>query len=51
ARRCAGDDWLPAVRYANAAAALSTMGYGAVGPLPRPDAVRKLLADTDAAAG
>ncbi|HYG43764.1 MAG TPA: sugar kinase [Bordetella sp.] len=51
ARRCAGDDWLPAVRYANAAAALSTMGYGAVGPLPRPDAVRKLLADTEAAAG
>ncbi|MBO9356307.1 sugar kinase [Bordetella petrii] len=44
ARRCAGDDWLAAVRYANAAAALSTTGYGAVAPLPRPDAVRALLA-------
>ncbi|AOB28178.1 MULTISPECIES: sugar kinase [Bordetella] len=43
ARRCAGDDWEPAVRYANAAAALSTTGYGAVGPLPRPEAVRALL--------
>jgi len=44
ARRCAGDDWLAAVRYANAAAALSTTGYGAVDPLPRPDAVRAQLA-------
>lgn len=43
ARRCAGDDWEQAVRYANAAAALSTTGYGAVGPLPRPEAVRALL--------
>jgi 2-dehydro-3-deoxygluconokinase len=36
------------LRYANAAAALTTMGYGAVVPLPRPDAVRKLLAGTAA---
>jgi 2-dehydro-3-deoxygluconokinase len=43
ARRCAGDDWLSAGRYANAAAALSTTGYGAVAPQPRPDAVRALL--------
>lgn len=49
ARRCAGDDWLAAVRYANAAAALSTTGYGAVEPLPRPDAVRALLAGGGAA--
>ncbi|MVW70092.1 sugar kinase [Bordetella sp. 15P40C-2] len=43
ARLCAGEDWLSACRYANAAAALSTTGYGAVAPLPRPDAVRALL--------
>ncbi|WP_233233635.1 sugar kinase [Bordetella sp. LUAb4] len=44
ARRAQGDAWADAVRYANAAAALSTQGYGAVQPLPRPDAVRALLA-------
>jgi 2-dehydro-3-deoxygluconokinase len=38
-----GDDFWRAVRYANAAAALTTTGYGAVAPLPRPDAVRQLL--------
>ena len=43
ARLLAGDAPLQAVRYANAAAALSTTGYGAVAPLPRPDAVRALL--------
>jgi len=43
ARRCAGDDWLAAVRYANTAAALSTTGYGAVDPLPRPAAVQARL--------
>ncbi|HWA12206.1 MAG TPA: sugar kinase [Burkholderiales bacterium] len=32
------------LRYANAAAALTTTGYGAVVPLPRPEAVGKLLA-------
>lgn len=43
ARLVAGDDPVAAGRYANAAAALSTMGYGAVAPIPRPDAVRRLL--------
>jgi 2-dehydro-3-deoxygluconokinase len=44
ARLCAGDDAFAAARYANAAAALATTGFGAVAPLPRPDAVRALLA-------
>jgi 2-dehydro-3-deoxygluconokinase len=44
ARRLAGDDVFAAARYANAAAALKTEGYGAVAPIPRPEAVRKLLA-------
>lgn len=33
----------PAARFANAAAALSTLGYGAVQPLPRRDAVERFL--------
>lgn len=45
ARLAAGDALEAALRYANAAAALSTTGYGAVAPLPRPDAVARLLAD------
>jgi 2-dehydro-3-deoxygluconokinase len=44
ARRLVGDDRFAAARYANAAAALKTEGYGAVAPIPRPDAVMKLLA-------
>jgi 2-dehydro-3-deoxygluconokinase len=44
ARLAAGDSLFDAARYANAAAALATTGFGAVAPLPRPDAVRKLLA-------
>ena len=44
ARLAAGDALPDAARYANAAAALSTTGFGAVAPLPRPDAVRALLA-------
>jgi 2-dehydro-3-deoxygluconokinase len=44
ARLCTGDDAFAAARYANAAAALATIGFGAVAPLPRPDAVRALLA-------
>lgn len=44
ARRCAGEGWLDSVRYANAAAALSTTGYGAVGPLPDADAVGAFMA-------
>lgn len=47
ARIAAGDDALAAARYANAAAALATTGYGAVAPLPRPDAVRALLTRSD----
>ena len=44
ARLAAGDSIWDAARYANAAAALATTGFGAVDPLPRPDAVRSLLA-------
>lgn len=43
-RVLAGDDPFAAAVFANAAAALSTTGYGAVAPLPREDAVRALLA-------
>ena len=43
ARLAAGDSFVDAGRYANAAAALATTGFGAVAPLPRPEAVRKLL--------
>jgi len=48
ARLIAGDDPLAAARYANAAAALSTTGYGAVAPIPRPGAVRRFLAEQSA---
>jgi 2-dehydro-3-deoxygluconokinase len=44
ARLGAGDDLFAAARYANAAAALKTTGFGAVAPIPRPEAVRRLLA-------
>ncbi len=40
----AGDAIAQAVRYANAAAALTTTGFGAVAPIPRPEEVRGLLA-------
>ena len=43
ARMAAGDDFWQGLRFANAAAALTTTGYGAVAPLPRPVAVRQLL--------
>lgn len=43
-RLLAGDDAFAAARYANAAAALATTGYGAVAPLPRPADVASLLA-------
>ena len=42
-RLLAGDDPFAAARYANAAAALATCGYGAVAPLPHDGAVRALL--------
>jgi sugar/nucleoside kinase (ribokinase family) len=38
-----GDDLFAAARYANAAAALATTGFGAVAPLPRDADVRALL--------
>lgn len=44
ARLAAGDDLRAAAVYANAAAALSTTGYGAVAPLPTPAQVHALLA-------
>jgi len=43
ARICTGDDWLTACQWASAAAALSTTGWGAVGPLPYPGQVEALL--------
>ena len=44
ARLSLGDDFWQAAHYANAAAALTTTGYGAVAPLPRPEAVTAMLA-------
>jgi 2-dehydro-3-deoxygluconokinase len=44
ARLVSGDDPFAAARYANAAAALSTLGYGAVAPIPQREAVERLLA-------
>jgi 2-dehydro-3-deoxygluconokinase len=38
-----GETALEATRYANAAAALSTTGFGAVAPLPRREDVTRLL--------
>ena len=43
----AGEDPYQAARYANAAAALSTQGYGAVAPMPRKAAVEAFLAEDD----
>jgi 2-dehydro-3-deoxygluconokinase len=45
ARLIAGDDPIEAARYANAAAALATTGYGAVAPLPVHAAVMALLTE------
>jgi 2-dehydro-3-deoxygluconokinase len=43
ARMAQGASLFEAARYANAAGALAIQGFGAVAPLPRPDAVRALL--------
>ena len=43
ARLAAGDSIWDAARYANAAAALATTGFGAVAPLPHPQDVLSLL--------
>jgi 2-dehydro-3-deoxygluconokinase len=45
ARLATGDDLVSAARAANAAAALSTLGIGAVAPLPRWPQVQAALAD------
>ncbi|HLI12324.1 MAG TPA: sugar kinase [Alphaproteobacteria bacterium] len=45
ARLAMGDNPLAAAAYANAAAALSTTGYGAVAPIPSRAAVERLLAE------
>jgi 2-dehydro-3-deoxygluconokinase len=50
ARRLAGEEVEDAARYANAAAALSTLGYGAVAPIPREAEVRAFLAARGSAA-
>jgi 2-dehydro-3-deoxygluconokinase len=43
ARLTAGQNLIEATRYANAAAAVSVQGYGAVAPLPRAQQVLALL--------
>ncbi|WP_373988059.1 sugar kinase [Duganella sp. BuS-21] len=43
ARLAAGDTLADAVRYANAAAGLSTLGHGAVAPIPSAEQVRAAL--------
>ncbi|MGG5808192.1 sugar kinase [Falsiroseomonas sp. CW058] len=50
ARAVAGDGTWDAARYANAAAALSTRGYGAVAPIPTAAEVKAFLAQQAAAA-
>ncbi len=44
ARLAGGDTMIDAVKYANAAAALTTTGFGAVAPIPRPAEVRAFMA-------
>ncbi|QGZ61549.1 sugar kinase [Paraburkholderia acidisoli] len=46
ARLAAGDDPFAAAHYANAAAALSTQGYGAVAPIPYREDVERFMAGT-----
>ena len=47
ARIAAGDDVFDAALYANAAAAISTTGFGAIASIPKPDAVRLKLEMSD----
>jgi 2-dehydro-3-deoxygluconokinase len=49
ARLCAGDDPFSAARYANIAAALSTLGFGAVAPIPTRPVVERMLGGTPVA--
>ncbi len=44
-----GEELFAACRFANAAAALSTLGYGAIAPLPRRDDVMRFLAKREEA--
>ncbi|MEP7101252.1 MAG: sugar kinase [Burkholderiales bacterium] len=46
ARLVSGDAMIDAVNYANVAAALTTTGFGAVAPIPRPADVRAFMAST-----
>lgn len=46
ARLAAGDTLVRAAEYANAAAALTTLGFGAVGPIPRESEVTAFLQST-----
>lgn len=48
ARLAAGDSIWVASRYANAAAALTTTGFGGVAPLPRPADVQRALSEPSA---
>lgn len=48
ARIVAGDDMVAAARYAAVAAALSTQGFGAVGPIPTAQQVRAAMAGASA---
>jgi len=48
ARLTRGDDLHSAINYANAAAALSCTGFGAVDPLPHPENVFDLIENSDA---
>ncbi|WPB58915.1 sugar kinase [Xylophilus sp. GOD-11R] len=50
ARLASGDDIVAASRYANAAAALSTRGFGAIAPIPKACEVVDFLNRTEAAA-
>jgi 2-dehydro-3-deoxygluconokinase len=47
ARLVAGDDPFEAADYANAAAALSTLGYGAVNPIPTRERVLEFMRGSD----
>ncbi len=47
AELAAGRDPFSAARYANAAAALSTQGFGAVAPMPRRSDVEQFLSEAD----
>jgi 2-dehydro-3-deoxygluconokinase len=49
ARLVAGDELPAGVRYANAAAALTTTGFGAVAPIPTREQVLGFLSQTDGA--